>query len=143
MRRYHPKHLRGIVAFADASKNRERGMEYFQCDGCGRQMKRGELRYTVKIDVKAAYDEMEVGLADLVRNHRNEMLDLIKRLEETSSPEEIEQTIYKHFRLDLCPACQQAYIKDPLRFRTQQTAEQSQTASEVDRFLRSLGLGEA
>ena len=48
-------------------------MEIFRCDGCSTEMKRGDLRYRVTIDVRAAYDELVVGLNDLVRDHRADL----------------------------------------------------------------------
>lgn len=105
------------------------------CDGCGAELERGALRYTVKVEVKAAYDELEVGLADLVRDHRAEMLALIERMKE-KSPKEIEETVYKGFRFDLCPSCQRAYLKNPLRFHPEQGEPPE---IDLEAFLRSLG----
>lgn len=107
-----------------------------RCDGCGKELRQGDLRYTLKIDVKAAYDELEIGLADLVRSHRNEMLALIERLKD-KDPKEIEETVYKGFQLDLCPACQRVYIRDPLRF--QPGSDAPAAPFDVDGFLRALG----
>lgn len=113
----------------------------YHCDGCGKTLKEGSLRYVVKIDVRAAYDELRIGLADLVRDHRQELLDLIKQMEEKaeSTPEEIEETIYKAMQLDLCPACHQSYIKDPLRFSP--GGDRPESSVDIDAFLRSLGYG--
>lgn len=112
-------------------------MKVYRCDGCGKEIAPGHLRYTVKIDVRAAYEKMEVGLADLVRDHRQEMLDLIERLE-SKSAQEVEETVYKHLNLDLCPACQQAFIRDPLHFHPEQGTP---PPVDIDGFLRSLGYG--
>jgi len=109
----------------------------FHCDGCGRVMAKGELRYKVKIDVRAAYDEIQIGLADLMRDYRQEMVDLVRKMRHRS-PEEIEATVYKGFELDLCPACQRAYIRSPLRFHPEQ-AEDAEPI-DIDGFLCSLGL---
>ena len=99
-------------------------------------MKRGDLRYKVAIDVRAAYDTLEIGLADLVRDHRAEVLALLERTED-KDPSEIEATVYKHFKLDLCPSCQRAYIRDPLRFHPERGEE---APVDIDAFLRSLGI---
>ena len=109
-----------------------------RCDGCGREMKKGTIRYIVKIDVRAAYDELEIGLAELMRDHRAELLALIERLRH-KTPQEIEETVYKGIRLDLCPACQRAFIRGPLRFHPEQGAAESDI--DIDAFLRSLGIG--
>jgi len=112
-------------------------VEVFRCDGCRREMKRGDLRYKVSIDIRAAYDTLEIGLADLVRDHRAELLALLERTKD-KDPSDIESTVYKHFKLDLCPRCQRAYVQDPLRFHP----EQGEAAPiDIDAFLRSLGIG--
>lgn len=111
----------------------------YTCDGCGREIPKDSLRYTVSIDVKAAYDELEIGLADLVRDHRAEMLALIKKLEQ-KSVKEVEETVYKNLKLDLCPSCQRAYIQDPVRFHPEQGAKEPPV--DIDAFLRQLGIPE-
>ena len=113
----------------------------YTCDGCGKTIAKDALRYTVKIDVRAAYDQLRVGLADLVRDHRQELVDLIRRMEERSgkAATDIEETVYKCIELDLCPVCQRAFIPDPLRFHPEHGALEE--AVDIDSFLRSLGYG--
>ena len=113
-------------------------MVHYRCDGCGAELKRHDLRYIVTIDVRAAYDEMEVGLADLVRDHRSEILALLERMRHRD-PAEVEAQVYKRMQRDLCPACHKAYLRDPLRFRPQGETDDS---VDIDAFLRSLGFGE-
>ena len=115
-------------------------MLHYKCDGCGREIPPKTLRYTLSIDVRAAYDKLEIGLADLVQNHREELLSLIERLGRKSA-DEVEASVYKKFKLDLCPSCQKAYIRDPMHFHP----EQGQHSSElnIDEFLRSLGLDDS
>ena len=110
----------------------------YTCDGCGKELNRHDLRYVVKIDVQAAYDEMEVSLLDLVRDHRAEMLRLIEQMKHKDA-EQLEEGVYKNIKLDLCPACQRAFIRNPLRFHPEQGAPEPKV--DVDAFLRSLGLG--
>jgi hypothetical protein len=97
------------------------------------------LRYVVDIEVRAAYDTLEVSLVDLVRDHRAEILALIDRLKH-KTPEEIEESVYKKISLDLCPSCQRTFIQTPLRFHPEQGVPR--TDVDIDTFLRSLGLGE-
>jgi len=113
-------------------------MVTYRCDGCGVELAKDALRYTVSIDVRAAYDQLEVGLADLVRDHRAEIRALIERLKHKSA-REVEETVYKSIKLDLCPSCQRAFIRNPLRFHPEQGAPESDI--DIDSFLRSLGLG--
>lgn len=101
-------------------------------------MDRNALRYAVTIDVRAAYSELEVGLADLVRDHRSEILALIERLKRKSA-REIEEQVYKKISLDLCPSCQRAYVRNPLRFHPEQGGVDEEI--DIDGFLRSLGFG--
>ena len=97
------------------------------------------MRYSVTVDVRAAYNEIEVGLADLVRDHRREILDLLEQLRHRH-PTEVEEQIYKKIKLDLCPECQRIFIQDPLNF--QKKPVPSELEIDIDQFLRSLGFGE-
>ena len=110
----------------------------YHCDGCGKELPGGTLRYTVTINVKAAYDELEVGLLDLVRDHQDELLRLIAQLEE-KSVKEMEESIYKHFQLELCPSCQRIFLDAPLRFNPH--TEPKDAEVDIDSLLRSLGYG--
>ena len=110
----------------------------YTCDGCGRSIPPKSLRYSVTIDVRAAYDQIKIGLADLVRDHRREILDLIEQLK-TKPAEELEAQVYKQITLDLCPPCQRAFIKAPLRYHPEQAVDDGPV--DIDAFLRSLGYG--
>jgi hypothetical protein len=78
-----------------------------------------------------------VGLSDLVRDHRSEILALIEQMK-NRPVRELEESIYINIKLDLCPACQRAYIRAPLRFHPEQSAK-GEDNIDVDAFLRSLG----
>ena len=114
-------------------------MIQYECDGCGVILARNALRYTVTIEVKAAYDEIEVRLADLIKDHRSEILRLIERLRHRD-PNEVEEQIYKKAEYDLCPTCHRAYLRNPLRFHPE--IGPAEGAVDIDGFLRSLGFGE-
>ena len=112
----------------------------YRCDGCGKELPKRDLRYTVDIQVKAAYGQIEFGLIDLVQNHRAEILALLERLKH-KDPREIEETVFKRIMLDLCPSCQRAFIRSPLRFHPEQGAPPSEEV-DIDGFLRSLGIAD-
>jgi hypothetical protein len=114
-------------------------MVRIECDGCGRELKKGALRYRVKIDVRAAYDKLELTLLDLVRDHREELSNLVEQMKD-KDPARLEEQIYKGYSYDLCPPCHAAYIRDPLRFHPERGLPESDW--DVDAFLRSLGYGE-
>lgn len=113
-------------------------MMLYRCDGCGAEIKAHALRYTVSIDVRAAYDELIVSLADLIRDHRSEIVALIERMK-SCDVQDLEEQVYKKIALDLCPACQKAFVRDPLRFHPEGSRP---GLVDVDAFLRSLGFGE-
>ena len=110
----------------------------YHCDGCGGEIPQNALRYTVRIDVRAVYEEQEVGLMELIRDHREEILRLIKEMAR-KSPEDIEESIYKGLKLDLCPSCQRVYVRAPLCFHPEGEAPAEEI--DIDGFLRSRGYG--
>ena len=112
----------------------------YRCDGCGRELGKRDLRYTVEIQVRAAYDKLQVGLTDLVRDHRAEILDLIDQLKNKDA-RELEEGVYKRIVLDLCPSCHRVYIRAPLRFHPEKAVPESEV--DIDGFLRSLGFAGA
>lgn len=111
-------------------------MTHHTCDGCGTIMKPESLRYEVTIDVRAAHQDIVINLADLVRDHRAEMIRLIKQMDQ-STPEELEAQVYKKLQLDLCPACQRAYLKGPLHFHPERSGPPPKI--DIEAFLRQLG----
>ena len=84
------------------------------CDICGKTLLLDEdVRYIVNIEVFAAADPMELTADDLKKDFRKEYRELIQRLRKMD-PEKVQDTVYRHFRFELCPACQKNYLKDPL-----------------------------
>ncbi len=88
-------------------------MDRLTCDRCGNGLLLdAPVRYEVRIEVKSAYDPMELtddDLADASRKLR-EAVDAVKHLSEQEAMDEV----YKEFRLDLCRTCQKEFIKAPL-----------------------------
>ncbi len=84
------------------------------CDLCGNELlKEKEVRYEVRIEVKAAYDPLNISQEDLDRDFRAEIARVLQQLEGVSLAEAQNQ-IYRKFEFDLCPACQRAYVRNPL-----------------------------
>ncbi len=89
-------------------------MDHATCDLCGKVLLVHEnARYEVRIQVYAAYDPMELTHEDLARDSREQLRRLLERLAEMD-PQEIEDSVYKEFLFDLCPACQRRYLQRPL-----------------------------
>lgn len=108
---------------------------YYTCDLCGKQIAKDDLRYTVKIDVRAAYDTLEISLADLLTDHRKEIEALIEQIE-GMDPQKLQDEIYKGFQFDVCRKCQKRYLKDPMRGGADVSEE---LHFDVDEFLKRLG----
>jgi len=54
---------------------------HFICDRCGKGLLLGEdLRYEVTIEIKSAYDPMEITRADLDKDFNNEIMGLLNRI---------------------------------------------------------------
>lgn len=83
------------------------------CDRCGQPIEEGALRYEAKIQVFAAYDPLDITFEDLEKDHSRELKKLLDECRGLSE-EELMRDVYVDFHFDLCPACQKAYIKEPL-----------------------------
>jgi len=83
-------------------------MNHSTCDGCGTQLLAdSEVRYEVRIEVKAAYDPLEISAEE--RDYRTEIAQVLRQLEGLSVAEAQNQ-VYRAFDFDLCPACQRRYM---------------------------------
>jgi hypothetical protein len=72
-----------------------------------------DVRYELRIEVKAAYDPMELTKEDLRRDLEAEIRETLGKMEGMSR-EEAERSVYKTFTFDLCPPCQRRYVSAPL-----------------------------
>ncbi len=89
-------------------------MYHFICDMCGKGLLVNEdARYEVTIEVKSAYDPMEITPEDLKKDHIAEIKWLLKKMEGMKS-QELEDEVYKVFKFDLCCNCQKKFLKNPL-----------------------------
>lgn len=88
-------------------------MDRLICDRCGRGLLLdAPVRYEVSIEVKSAYDPLELMEEDLV-DAGEEMKRLIEKLK-TYSPEAAQDEVYRKFAFDLCATCQKLFLKNPL-----------------------------
>lgn len=89
-------------------------MHGISCDRCGKPLLIGErVRYLVRIEVKAAYDPLELTREDLEGDLQAEIRRLIERMKEMD-PQALEDQVYKSMSFDLCMACQRGFVGDPL-----------------------------
>ena len=87
-------------------------MLHITCDSCGKELRAGEDRYVVKIEVFAAHDPAELTEADLDEDHMEAVGEMIREMEELGQEEALEPAC-QHRRYDLCPACCKRYLRDP------------------------------
>ena len=91
-------------------------MDRLTCDGCGAPLLvESDVRYELKIEVKAAYDPMELTDDDLEKDHAAEMAKIVAQLKNITEAEAMDE-VYRTFRFDLCMPCQKKYLKRPLPF---------------------------
>ena len=83
------------------------------CDLCGHEIRPKTIHYELKIEVKAAYETLEINLADLLKDHSAEIEALMEEMEH-ADPRELQDDVYKTFHFHLCRSCQHHYIRAPL-----------------------------
>jgi hypothetical protein len=87
-------------------------MFHFTCDLCGKELRAGEDRYVVKVEVFAARDPGELTEADLDADHLEEVSQLLQELGD--DPDALAEPASQRLRFDLCPDCRCRYVRDPL-----------------------------
>jgi hypothetical protein len=89
-------------------------MLHFSCDLCGKELlPQADRRFVVKIEVFAAHDPNELTDDDLADDQLESLSELLEELEETGDEPDLAPA-YKQIRFDLCPACHQKFLRDPL-----------------------------
>ena len=88
-------------------------MDHLTCDRCGNGLLLdAPVRYEVRIEVKSAYDPMELTQEDLA-NAKSELKDLLEKLK-TYPADRAQDDVYREFRFDLCATCQRKFLENPL-----------------------------
>jgi hypothetical protein len=88
-------------------------MDHLSCDRCGRGLLLdAPVRYEVRIEVKSAYDPLELTDEDLAKA-KDELKSLVEKLKDYPK-EKAEDEVYREFRFDLCATCQRGFLADPL-----------------------------
>lgn len=89
-------------------------MDGITCDRCGKGLLIDEdVRYEVKIIVKAACDPMELTAEDVAQSREDQINRLLEALKDLS-PQEAQDQVYREFSFDLCLRCQREYLQNPL-----------------------------
>jgi hypothetical protein len=91
-------------------------MDHLTCDRCGRGLLLdAPVRYEVRIEVKSAYDPLELTREDLDRAGE-ELRKALAALKDYPA-DRAQDEVYREFRFDLCATCQREYLKAPLGAR--------------------------
>ena len=86
----------------------------YRCDKCGKELPPGASgRFVVRIEVFAAEGPLEITAEDLEKDHQAEIRRTIEQLSKTPL-DDVEDTVYRSFRFDLCGKCHAEYLRDPL-----------------------------
>jgi hypothetical protein len=98
-------------------------MIHYSCDICQRPIHlQSDVRHVVKIEVFPAVEDETCGCDDLDEigeeaDHLEEMQDLLERLDECEDPR-MDQDATRSLRFDLCDACRQRFVKNPLGLKS-------------------------
>ena len=86
----------------------------YSCDLCKRDLDSEEdLRYIVKIEVYAAFNQTAADEDENDRDHLQEIQDILERLDDAED-NQIGEDIYQQLRFDLCPECRKKFLQNPL-----------------------------
>lgn len=85
----------------------------YVCDLCGREIQQDrDIRYQVKIEVRAAFDPVNDDEDPDDRDHLEEIHEILSTLPQLG-PEAFESA-EKVFKFDLCAECRKKFLRDPL-----------------------------
>lgn len=97
-------------------------MLHYSCDACKRPINLAtDVRHVVKIEVFPAVDDPVCGCHDEAAeetdaDHLEDVQDLLERLDEGDGDRLEDMT--RSLRFDLCDACRQRFINNPLGMKT-------------------------
>jgi hypothetical protein len=86
----------------------------YACDLCGCDLNGSDdIRYEVRIDVRAAPDCPKVTFEQLVDDHRPQIRRLIREVSRIE-PSEATRQVASRFAYVLCTTCRRRFAEDPL-----------------------------
>lgn len=84
------------------------------CDRCGKGLLiDSNVRYEVTIEVKAAYDPLELTDDDLSGDLQEQIDETIDELKQCSEEEAMDE-VYRKMEFNLCSSCQSKLLESPL-----------------------------
>ncbi|MFN5757752.1 MAG: hypothetical protein ACK54F_10530 [Planctomycetia bacterium] len=101
-------------------------MLHYSCDVCKRPINlHSDVRHVVKIEVFPAVEDVAAGHADTgccdgaEADHLEEMQELLESIDERSTDHDgLYDDGTRSMRFDLCDACRQRFVKNPLGIKS-------------------------
>lgn len=94
-----------------ARQRKYAAMLHYTCDSCGRDL--GRERFIVRVEVTPAFDPDEIDEVDLDADNLEKIADEIAAMESTGDFEYADCGA-RSLQYDLCPACRDRFVSDPL-----------------------------
>jgi hypothetical protein len=79
-------------------------MIQYYCDRCGQEIKPASPRFTMKMELFASKDDLYFTEADLQKDLRAEMEQLIRQMENMDA-EQLTDEVHVRFEFDMCGSC--------------------------------------
>lgn len=95
-------------------------MIHISCDGCGKPIRTGEdNHYMLKVELFAAHEPAPLTEDDLDEDHLDSVSQLLRDMEVSGESEALPPPSQQR-RYDLCRACRDRFLRDPLNKETAQ-----------------------
>ena len=96
-------------------------MIQYLCDSCGKEIRQIHARFTLKMELFAARDNLYFTEADLQKDLRAELEKLIRQMEQMD-PDQLTDEVYVRYEFDVCSECRKQLYKQlqqrlPLEFK--------------------------
>ena len=88
-------------------------MIHYSCDCCKRPLSNDDLRYVVRMEVYAAFEQNPFAEVDNERDHLQEIQDILQRADDAHDSA-VAPEVYDQMRFDLCSECRKKFVKHPL-----------------------------
>jgi len=98
-------------------------MLHYSCDVCKRPIHpQADVRHVVRIEVYPAVEDESCECRELddpgdESDHLGEMQELLEQLDDCDDPRILQDTS-RSMRFDLCDACRQRFVKNPLGLKS-------------------------
>jgi hypothetical protein len=99
-------------------------MLHYSCDICKRPIHaHADVRHVVKIEVFPAVEDEAAACCEAEdygedEDHLEEMQDLLEQLGDCDDPRIAAEAAARSMRFDLCDACRQRFVKNPLGLKS-------------------------